>query len=54
MEPNVELMYKPPGLDHHKNITDVLDEIILELKKLNERVLDLEELAEQLYLEMHD
>ena len=54
MEPPVELMYRPPGMDHHKNITDVLDEIITELKKLNERVLDLEELAEQIYLEVHD
>ena len=50
MEPNVELMYRPPGFDTHKNITDVLDEIILELKKLNERVLDLEEQIEQILL----
>ena len=50
MEPDLELMYRPPGLDHHKNITDVLDDIIVELRKLNERVLDLEEQIEQILL----
>ena len=50
MDPNVELMYRPPGLPEHKNITDVLDEIIIELKKLNKKVLDLEEQVEQLLL----
>ena len=54
MDPDVELMYRPPGLDHHKNITDVLDEIIIELKRQHERILELEENVEQLLLLIND
>ena len=42
-EPRVELMYRQPGLPEHQNITDVLDEIILTLRDLNERLTVLEE-----------
>jgi len=48
---NVELMYRPPGEDGHKNITEVFDSIIIEMRKQNERILELEELVEKLYLE---
>ena len=37
-EPPIELMYKPPGASEHINITVALDEIILTLKELEERV----------------
>jgi len=43
MEPPVELMYRPPGEDEHKNITQVLDEIIITLRDLTDRVTKLEE-----------
>ncbi len=54
MDPDVELMYRPPGLDYHKNITDVLDEIIVEMRKQHERILELEEFVEKLYLDTLD
>lgn len=54
MEPDVELMYRPPGLDEHKNITDVLDEVIIELRKQHERILELEEEVESLLLLVND
>ena len=50
MEPPVELMYRPPGDDKHKNITQVLDELILQVRRQDERILDLEEQLEQLLL----
>ena len=46
-QPTVELMYRQPGLPEHQNITDVLDEIILTLRELSERVLLLEEFCDQ-------
>ncbi len=39
----IELMYRQPGLQHHQNITDVLDEIIIALRSLSERITKLEE-----------
>ena len=51
-EPPVELMYRPPGEDEHRNITKVLDDMIIELKNQSQRILELEELVEKLYLEI--
>ena len=53
MEPPVELMYRPPGEDDHRNITKVLDDMIIELRTQNQRILELEELVEKLYLEIN-
>ncbi len=39
----VELMYRQPGVETHQNITDVLDEIIITLRDLSERVTKLED-----------
>ena len=50
MEPNVELMYRPPGDEQHKNITEVLDELITTVRRQEERIFDLEEQVEQLLL----
>ena len=50
MEPPVELMYRPPDEENHKNITQVLDELILQVRRMDERILDLEEQVEQLLL----
>ncbi len=38
-----ELMYRQPGCSTHQNITDVLDEIIIALRDLTERVIELED-----------
>ena len=35
-EPPVELMYRPPGETEHRNITDVLDEIMIRLQSIEE------------------
>jgi len=40
---NVELMYRQPGLKEHENLTDVMDEIIITIRKMNERITRLEE-----------
>lgn len=53
MEPNVELMYRPPGEDEHKNITKVLDELILLVQRQEERILQLEEHVETLTKNIH-
>ena len=50
MEPPVELMYRPPGSDVHQNITQVLDEMISQLERQEDRILELEEQVEQLLL----
>lgn len=42
-EPSVELMYRQPGADKHQNITDVLDEIIITLRDLSNRITVIEE-----------
>jgi len=39
----VQFMYRQPGLPDHQNLTDVMDEIILAVRELNERVAKLEE-----------
>ena len=46
-EPRVELMYRQPGLPEHQNITDVLDELILTVRELSERMTILEEFCDQ-------
>ena len=46
-EPKVELMYRQPGLPEHQNITDVLDEMILTLRELSERMTNVEEFCDQ-------
>ena len=38
----IELMYRQPGLPEHQNITDVLDEIILKLREIEQRLTSLE------------
>jgi hypothetical protein len=45
-------MYRPPGEDDHQNITKVLDGMIIEMKNQSQRILELEELVEKLYLEI--
>ena len=50
MEPPVELMYRPPGSESHQNITQVLDEMITQLERQEDRILELEEQVEQLLL----
>ena len=47
---DVELMYRPPGDKEHKNITKVLDELIIQVRRQDERILALEEQVEQLLL----
>ena len=42
-EQKVELMYRQPGAETHQNITDVLDEIIITLRDLSERLSKLED-----------
>ena len=39
----VELMYRQPGAETHQNITDVLNEIIITLRDLSERITKLED-----------
>jgi len=51
MDSNVELMYRPPGDKDHKNITKVLDELIVQVRRQEERILELEELVEHLMLQ---
>ena len=43
----VQLMYRQPGLPEHQNITDVLDEIILTMRELSERLTIVEEFCDQ-------
>ena len=50
MQDKVELMYRPPGGNKHKNITEVLDELILLTRRQDDRILELEEQVEQLLL----
>ena len=39
----MELMYRQPGTKEHQNITHVLDEIIIAVRLLSDRVTKLEE-----------
>lgn len=50
MDPDVELMYRPPGAEKHSNITKVLDELITQVRRQDDRILELEEQVEQLLL----
>ena len=43
----IELMYRQPGVSTHQRLTDVMDELILTVRELNERVLILEEFCDQ-------
>ena len=43
----VQLMYKQPGCESHQNLPDVLDEIILTLRELSERLTIVEEFCDQ-------
>ena len=43
----VQLMYKQPGCGTHQNLPDVLDEIILSLRELSERMTIVEEFCDQ-------
>ena len=54
MDPNVELMYRPPGAEQHSNLTDVMDDIISKLQRMEDRILDLEENVEALLLLVED
>jgi hypothetical protein len=42
MQEKVELMYRQPGAEKHQNITEVLDEVILTLRDLSQRVTAIE------------
>ena len=48
MEPNVELMYRPPGEEEHRNITKVLDDLIIQVKEQEKCIHELSELVEHL------
>ena len=43
----IELMYRQPGVSTHQKLTDVIDELILTVRELSERVLILEEFCDQ-------
>ena len=47
---DVELMYRPPGAEQHSNLTDVIDELITKVQRMDERLLELEENVEDLLL----
>ena len=38
-----QLMYRPPGERTHRDITNVLDDIIVKLQEIEERIIKLEE-----------
>ena len=50
MQPPVELMYRAPGEENHRNITNVLDDLINQVRRQEERIFELEEQVEQLLL----
>ena len=39
----MELMYREPGSKDHRNITHVLDDVIVKLKEIENRLTELEE-----------
>ena len=43
----IELMYRQPGVSTHQKLTDVMDELILTVRELSERVTILEEFCDQ-------
>ena len=43
----IELMYRQPGCESHQRLTDVMDEVILAVRELSERVTILEEFCDQ-------
>ena len=43
----IELMYRQPDVDTHQKLPEVLDEIILAVRELSERVTILEEFCDQ-------
>ena len=44
---SIELMYRQPGVSVHQKLTDVMDEIILTLRELSERMTIVEEFCDQ-------
>ena len=51
----VKFMYRQPGVSDHQNITDVLDQVILAVRELTERVIVLEEFCDEIAkLELED
>ena len=48
MEDKVELMYRQPDREDHQNLTEVLDEMVLLLKEIDERVNVLENYIDSL------
>ena len=43
----IELMYRQPGVSTHQKLTDVMDELILTVRELSERMTILEEFCDQ-------
>ena len=43
----IELMYRQPGVATHQKLTDVIDELILTVRELSERMTILEEFCDQ-------
>ena len=43
----IELMYRQPGVSTHQKLTDVIDELILTVRELSERMTILEEFCDQ-------
>ncbi len=41
----VELMYRRPGSDEHENITDVLNDILIRLERLENSQIDTENIG---------
>lgn len=41
-EYKMELMYRAPGRENHQNITEVLDEVMISLENLQNRLTKLE------------
>ena len=44
---SIELMYRQPGVSVHQKLTDVMDEMILTLRELSERMTIVEEFCDQ-------
>ena len=44
----IELMYRQPGVSTHQKLTDVIDELILTVRELSERMTILEEFCDQI------
>ena len=40
--PSFELMYRAPGRPDHQNVTEILDEVILRLEKIEQTLQEIE------------